>query len=66
MEVDEEQRCTSCGTTRQKVCREPIARGYDLQHLHCPNCKTIVRMVGRRSQAKKNPAQEERQGGVKV
>jgi hypothetical protein len=45
MDTVESQHCTACGLERRVVYSEPIARGYELRFLQCPNCKTVLRMM---------------------
>jgi hypothetical protein len=44
-----ENHCSTCGTVRRLVYSEPVARGYELQSLFCPTCKTALRMVRKKA-----------------
>ena len=55
MEV-ESQPCAACGIDRRVICREWLPKGYEIQSLECPGCRTVMRLV------RKRPSVRERLG----
>ena len=55
MEV-ESQPCAACGIDRRVIRREWLPKGYEIQSLECPGCRTVMRLV------RKRPSVRERLG----
>jgi hypothetical protein len=51
MEVAE-QSCAACGVERRIIHREWAPKGYEIQSLECPRCRTVMRMVRKRDGSK--------------
>jgi len=49
------QPCFICQLNRRLVSAEPVTREYELQFLECPKCKSLARLVQKRSGANKLP-----------
>jgi hypothetical protein len=50
MSETEEQICVSCSAVRQEVFAQAVAKGYELQTLYCPQCKSVLKFVSERRQ----------------
>ena len=48
MEMAELQPCVVCGVERRIIHREWAPKGYEIQSLECPRCRTVMRMVRKR------------------
>ncbi len=49
------QPCIMCCVNRRFIGAEPVVRYYEIQFLECPSCRSVVRLVQKRSATNKLP-----------
>jgi len=50
--VDAEFECIACNVKRIVIGITPVARGYEMRSLECPQCSNLLRLVLRSPRAK--------------
>jgi hypothetical protein len=43
--MDAESECIACNVKRIVIAVTPVARGYEMRSLECPQCSNLLRLV---------------------